>query len=110
MTEDKVLNTMIGVEDLATLTDVINKLSGNKELLSWFVTINKILSTGSINADLVYKIIDRDKNKLKQHGICSGMDTYKLMHFIPIVINTIYYLKENTSMFRDLELKVLSRV
>ena len=110
MTEDKVLNKILGVEDLASLMDVINKLSKNEELLSWFVTINRILSSGNINADLVYKIIDRDKNKLKQYGICSDMDTYKLMQFIPIVINTIYYLKENTDMFKDLELKVLSRV
>ena len=110
MTEDKVLNKILGVEDLASLMDVINKLSKNEELLSWFVTINRILSSGNINADLVYKIIDRDKNKLKQYGICSGMDTYKIMQFIPIVINTIYYLKENTDMFKDLELKVLSRV
>jgi len=110
MTEDKVLNTIIGVEDLASMMDVINKLAKNEELLSWFVTINKILSTGNINADLVYKIIDRDKKKLKNYDICSGMDTYKLMQFIPIVINTIHYLKENTNMFKDLELKVLSRV
>lgn len=110
MTEDKVLNTMIGVEDLTSLMDVINKLAKNKEILSWFVTINKVLSTGNINADIVYKIIDRDKKKLEHYDICSGMDTYKLMQFIPIVINTIYYLKQNTDMFRDLELKVLSKV
>ena len=110
MTEDKVLNTVIGIEDLASLTDVINKLAKNDELLSWFLTINKILSSGSINADLVYRIIDRDKKKLKNCNICSGMDTYKLMQFIPIVINTIYYLKENTDMFKDIELKILSKV
>lgn len=110
MNEDRVLNTVIGVEDLASLMDVINELVKDKEMLSWFVTMNKILKSSGDNADLVYRIIDRDKQKLRNYGVCSGMDTYKLMHYIPIVINTIHYLKDNTDMFKDTEMKVLSRV
>ena len=110
MTEDKILNTIISLEDLASLMDVINKIVKKQEILSWFVTINKILGRGSINADLVYRIIERDKFKLHKYNICKDMDTYKLMNFIPIVINTIEYLKDNTTMFKNVELKALTKV
>jgi hypothetical protein len=90
--------------------DVINRVVKNQEILSWFVTIDKVLASESINTDLVYRIIERDKYKLYKYDICRNMDTYKLMNFIPIVINTLKYLKDNTNIFKGIELKALTKV
>ncbi|MBC7333626.1 MAG: hypothetical protein H5T85_04070 [Actinobacteria bacterium] len=108
--EEKGLNVILNRDDLVNLFDVIQKITRNQELLSWFVTIDRILSKSTLNADLVYKIVERDKQKLYENGICRDMDAYKIMNFVPIVVNTLRYLKENAGMFKDVELKVKSRV
>jgi hypothetical protein len=110
MNSDNVLNSIIVVDDLASLFDIIQKLTKNEDLLSWFVTINKILGSSNVNVDLVYKIIERDKYKLYKYDICKDMDSYKIMNLIPLVINTIKYLKENALMFKEVELKVKTKV
>lgn len=104
------MSIILNKDDFVSLFDIIQKITKNEELLSWFVTMDKILSKSEVNADFIYRIIERDKHKLYQNNICLGMDSYKIMNFIPIVINTIKYLKENAGMFRDIELKVKSRV
>lgn len=108
--EEKNLSVILNKDDFLTLFDVIQKITRKQELLSWFVTIDKILSKSHVNADLVYRIVERDKQILHQNGICKDMDTYKIMNFVPIVVNTLKYLKENAGMFKDVELKVRSRV
>jgi hypothetical protein len=110
MSSDNVLNSIIAVDDFTSLFDIIQKITKNEDLLSWFVTMNKILSSNNVNADLVYKIIERDKYKLYQQDICKDMDSYKIMNLIPIIINTIKYLKDNALLFKDLELKVRAKV
>lgn len=110
MENEKAIGAILNKEDFLTLFEVIKKVTQNEELLCWFATIDKILSKSKFSADLVYRIIERDKHKLYQNDICRNMDTYKIMNFIPIVINTIKYLKENAGMFKNIELKTRSKV
>lgn len=110
MKEKKDLDSMIAMDDFASLYSNIKRIAGDEELLSWFYTINKILNITECDASLVYKIIDRDKDMLESKGIFTGMDTYKIMNFIPIVMNTYEYLKENAGMFKDVKPKIKSMI
>lgn len=101
---------MIAMEDFASLYAIIKKIASDEELLSWFFTINKILKVTECDASLIYKIIDRDKGMLESKGVCVGMDTYKVMNFIPIIMNTFEYLRENAGMFKDIRPKIRNRL
>jgi len=108
MRKDRRIDSMVAMDDFASLYSTIKKIASDEELLSWFFTIDRILKAADCDASLIYRIIDRDKDILEKKDICKGMDTYKVMQFIPIVINTYNYLRENAGMFKDVNPKIKS--